>query len=151
MQRAMGQLHGMMGRHFIEVMSVGMAMLSEMEFVIACALYPGASGSECSLLNNLCLNIFDRRNGDWAAIYAEQVRGVRHEMDMGIVEARNDRSAFAVEAFACKQLEVSIPAYPDYLVAFHSHQLSPGPATVHGQHIGIIENKVCSQCDSQRN
>jgi hypothetical protein len=64
---------------------------------------------------------------------------------MSIVEAGDDRFALTVDELTAsfEAVAVIVAADPDYFTVFDCHQLRPGPATVHGQHISVIEDRVC--------
>jgi hypothetical protein len=67
---------------------------------------------------------------------------------MSIVEAGDDRFALTVDELTASFEEdaVVVGADPDYFTIFDCHQLRPGPAAVHSQHISVIENQVCCFC-----
>ena len=66
-------------------------------------------------------------------------------MDVSIIEAGDKRFTLTVDELAMpsEEIEVIIGADPDKLPSPHRHQFRPGSAAVHGQNIGIMENKVC--------
>jgi hypothetical protein len=122
-----------------------MAMLKEIEFIVAISLQPGARWNTLRLLPDPGLNIGNGCNRSRAAIYAQQPCGAGHDMYMSIVEAGDDCFAFTVYELGTplKEVEVTVGANPDYLPTPHRHQLRTRPLRIHRQDVGIIEDKVC--------
>jgi hypothetical protein len=93
----MGEFHRMIRSYQVEVMSIRMSMFSQIELIVTCALYPIASRSLLNSLPDLFLNIGNGCHRGRAAIEAEQVRGIGHDMDVGIVEAGDNGLALTVD------------------------------------------------------
>jgi hypothetical protein len=135
----------MIWRCLVEVVAVGVAMLSQVKLIVACTLYPCSSRSALNLLPDLFLNIGNGWYRRRAAIDAEQVRGIGHDVDMGIVEAGDNRFTFTVNEPTApfEEGKIIVGSNPDNIPSPRRHQLRPGPAAVHGQHICVIEHEVC--------